>query len=179
MHRQYLPLADLDGRAGNGLYLGGDGSAIGGAEAAVISGALAGTAALQDLGIASRTTNLAAWRRDLVRLRRFQRGLATAFAWPFQHVDELPDSVPICRCENITTGEIRQALRQPVGATEVNRMKAATRCGMGRCQGRFCGLAAAELTAAIMNRPDAALDRLRAQPPVKPLPIGAASSALL
>jgi thioredoxin reductase/bacterioferritin-associated ferredoxin len=181
VHRQYLPLADLDGRAGNGVYLAGDGSAIGGAEAAAVSGALAGTAALQDLGIApiTATTNLAARRRDLARLRRFQRGLATAFAWPFQHVAELPDSVPICRCENITAGEIRQALRQPVGAAEVNRMKAATRCGMGRCQGRFCGLAAAELTAAVMHRPDAVLDRLRAQPPVKPLPIGAASSAPL
>jgi NADPH-dependent 2,4-dienoyl-CoA reductase/sulfur reductase-like enzyme len=179
VHRQYLPVADIDGRAGEGIYLAGDGSAIGGAEAAALSGTLAGAAILHDLGLALAIPDIAAHRRDLARLRRFQRGLATAFAWPHRLAADLPDAVPVCRCEHITAGEVRQALRQTIGASEVNRVKAATRCGMGRCQGRFCGLAAAELTAAVMNRPDAPLDRLRAQPPVKPLPIGSVSGTPL
>ena len=45
---------------------------------------------------------------------------------------------------------------------------------MGRCQGRMCGAAAAELTASVLGRTDAPLDRLRAQPPVKPMPVGIA-----
>jgi len=55
--------------------------------------------------------------------------------------------------------------------SEVNRLKAITRCGMGRCQGRFCGLAAAELTAQTLGLPLEAVGRLRVQPPVKPLPL--------
>jgi hypothetical protein len=44
-----------------------------------------------------------------------------------------------------SAGKLRQSLREGFGPTEVNRLKAFTRCGMGRCQGRFYGLAAAEL----------------------------------
>jgi hypothetical protein len=47
---------------------------------------------------------------------------------------------------------------------------------MGRCQGRFCGAAAAELTASMLGRPHVPLDRLRAQPPVKPLPVALAEA---
>jgi len=53
----------------------------------------------------------------------------------------------------------------------VNRLKAITRCGMGRCQGRFCALAAAELTAQLRGVPLEAVGRLRVQPPIKPLPL--------
>jgi hypothetical protein len=49
-------------------------------------------------------------------------------------------------------------------------------CGMGRCQGRFCGLAAAELIAHARGLPLEAVGRLRAQPPVKPLPLNLAGN---
>jgi hypothetical protein len=42
---------------------------------------------------------------------------------------------------------------------------------MGRCQGRFCGLAAAEILAATLSVPIDQVGRLRGQAPVKPLPI--------
>lgn len=51
----------------------------------------------------------------------------------------------------------------------MNRSKAITRCGMGRCQGRFCGLPAAEMIAAELNMPLDQVGRLRAQAPAKPL----------
>jgi NADPH-dependent 2,4-dienoyl-CoA reductase/sulfur reductase-like enzyme len=171
VQRQYRPVVDRDGRAGRGIYLAGDGGTIGGAEAARVSGALAGAAILADLGVAAPAPDVAALRRSLRRLRRFQAGVAEAFAWPHAAAAALADAVVICRCENVTVGEVRQAIRQ--GASEANRVKAATRCGMGRCQGRFCGPALAELTAATP------LDRLRAQPPIKPLPIAAAQGAPL
>jgi hypothetical protein len=53
----------------------------------------------------------------------------------------------------------------------VNRLKAITRCGMGRCQGRFCGLASAEVTAQVLNMPLEAVGRSRGQAPVKPIPL--------
>jgi hypothetical protein len=42
---------------------------------------------------------------------------------------------------------------------------------MGRCQGRVCGAAAAEILAAELGLPVEAVGRLRGQPPVKPLPL--------
>jgi NAD(P)H-nitrite reductase large subunit len=111
-------------------------------------------------------------RREVARLRRFQRGLARAFAWPVDAIGDVDDHTMVCRCEGITAGELRASLRADFGPTEVNRLKAITRCGMGRCQGRFCGLAAAELTAHELNISLEAVGRLRGQPPVKPLPLG-------
>ena len=45
----------------------------------------------------------------------------------------------ICRCENITEGEIVEAIKRPVGALTVDGIKRRVRPGMGRCQGGFCG----------------------------------------
>ena len=42
---------------------------------------------------------------------------------------------------------------------------------MGRCQGRFCGLAGAEILAAERGVPVEAVGWLRGQAPVKPLPM--------
>jgi len=174
VHRQYLPVIDADGRAGQAIYLAGDGCAIGGAEAAAISGTLAGLAAARDLGLAVPQPDTATRHRRLARLHRFQHAAAGAFAWPWDDAASLADDVIVCRCENVRAGEIRQSLRRPIGVAELNRVKAATRCGMGRCQGRMCGPAAAELTAAMLGRTQAPLDRLRMQPPVKPFPIALA-----
>ncbi|MBE5775916.1 MAG: NAD(P)/FAD-dependent oxidoreductase [Clostridiales bacterium] len=44
----------------------------------------------------------------------------------------------ICRCEQVTEAEIRDALRRPVPARSLDGVKRRTRAGMGRCQGGFC-----------------------------------------
>ena len=44
----------------------------------------------------------------------------------------------ICRCENISKGEIIKAIHQPVPARSLDAIKRRTRAGMGRCQGGFC-----------------------------------------
>ena len=44
----------------------------------------------------------------------------------------------VCRCESITEGEIRAAIRAKVGARTLDGIKRRTRSGMGRCQGGFC-----------------------------------------
>ena len=44
----------------------------------------------------------------------------------------------ICRCEQITEGEIVSAIHSPVVPQSVNAIKNRTRAGMGRCQGGFC-----------------------------------------
>jgi len=80
----------------------------------------------------------------------------------------LPDHAVVCRCEGITAGELRAVVLQK-GAREANRAKAFSRVGMGRCQGRYCGHAGAEVIAAAAGCAVAEVGRLRTQAPVKPL----------
>lgn len=44
----------------------------------------------------------------------------------------------ICRCENISEGEIVDCIHRPVGATTIKAIKKRVRPGAGRCQGGFC-----------------------------------------
>lgn len=44
----------------------------------------------------------------------------------------------ICRCEQITEGEILDAIHSPIVPTTIDAIKRRTRAGMGRCQGGFC-----------------------------------------
>ncbi|HPJ89516.1 MAG TPA: NAD(P)/FAD-dependent oxidoreductase [Thermotogota bacterium] len=44
----------------------------------------------------------------------------------------------VCRCEEISKGEIRDALHSPIPVKTVDGVKRRVRAGMGRCQGGFC-----------------------------------------
>ncbi|HEM8515771.1 TPA: (2Fe-2S)-binding protein, partial [Burkholderia cepacia] len=111
--------------------------------------------------------------RTLARVGAFRAGLEAAFAPPVEQAARCADDTIVCRCEEVDAGTLRRCVRDGA-ATELNRLKALTRVGMGRCQGRMCGDAAALLLAAETGRPLADVGRLRAQPPVKPFPISAA-----
>ncbi|WID98958.1 NAD(P)/FAD-dependent oxidoreductase [Bosea vestrisii] len=174
--RLYLPKIDGLGRARPGLYLAGDGVRIGGADAAEASGALAAHAILADLGQPQDIAVVRRLARQVERLRAFQRGLARAFAWPAAQIAALPDSVMLCRCENVRIGEVRTVMAKELGPIEVNRVKAMTRCGMGRCQGRVCGPALQEIVAAKAGCDGAAVGRLRGQAPIKPIALAAAGN---
>jgi glycerol-3-phosphate dehydrogenase len=45
----------------------------------------------------------------------------------------------LCRCEEVSKGEIIDSLRRPVPCDTVDGVKRRVRPGMGRCQGGFCG----------------------------------------
>jgi NADPH-dependent 2,4-dienoyl-CoA reductase/sulfur reductase-like enzyme/Fe-S-cluster-containing hydrogenase component 2 len=47
-----------------------------------------------------------------------------------------PDTAVVCRCERITAGEIREAIRN--GVRDMNQLKALTRAGMGACGSKTC-----------------------------------------
>lgn len=169
--RQWLPRADGHGRSSvSKVYLAGDGARILGAEAAETSGGLAALALLEDFGHAVNAGDVPRLRRRLDTLERFATGLAQAFPWPAQQVEQLTDDTVVCRCEAVTVGELRRVIAQ-TGAVECNHAKAASRVGMGRCQGRYCGNAVAEIIAHATELPLEQVGRLRGQAPVKPLPM--------
>ncbi|MBC8732629.1 NAD(P)/FAD-dependent oxidoreductase [Paraburkholderia sp. UCT2] len=173
--QQWLPQIDADGRSSiKGIYLAGDGARVRGADAAERSGRLAALAALQDHGMP--VDGVERLRAELVRFTRFAAGLREAFPWPSKFAASLPDETIVCRCEAITAGELRRVVRA-TGAKEANRAKAFSRVGMGRCQGRYCGHAGAEIIAAAASVPLSSVGRLRGQAPVKPLPVALTEEA--
>jgi NADPH-dependent 2,4-dienoyl-CoA reductase/sulfur reductase-like enzyme len=168
-----LPRHDGTGRTEvRGVYLAGDGAGIAGADAAELAGRRAALAVLQDRGVAIDPARCRALDAQLARMRKFRVILDSAFPFPAELAAKMPDDTVLCRCESITAGTLRAAARSGP-APEINRAKALTRVGMGRCQGRVCGPAAAEVLAAALGVPVEQVGSLRAQPPIKPVPITA------
>jgi len=54
-----------------------------------------------------------------------------------EFVPQPDDDILICRCEEITKGEIRQAVHD--GMFTIEEIRRYLRCGMGLCQGQTCG----------------------------------------
>lgn len=58
----------------------------------------------------------------------------------------------ICKCENITEGEIIDTIHRNIGAKTVDGVKRRCRPGMGACQGTFCGPKIQEILARELNK---------------------------
>ncbi|RMR09162.1 Pyridine nucleotide-disulfide oxidoreductase protein [Pseudomonas savastanoi pv. glycinea] len=166
---QWLLDVDEAGRTSvSGVYAAGDGAKIRGADAAEQAGRLAALAVLQDLKLPVDVAVMQTQTRQLAVMDRFRVGLAEAFPWPSAQARALPDEAIVCRCEMISAGELRGVVREK-GACEVNRAKAFSRVGMGRCQGRYCSQAGAEVIAAEAGVAVELVGRQRGQAPIKPL----------
>jgi len=169
--RNWTPRRDAAGRSSvPGVYVAGDGAAIAGADAAELAGERAALALLEDIDhphVAQRARTLEA---QLAANSRLRTALERAFPFPEDWAQGIADDTVVCRCEEVTAGTLRQAVND-TAAQELNRLKALTRVGMGRCQGRMCGAAAAEVLAHACGRSPAEVGRLRNQPPVKPVPV--------
>jgi thioredoxin reductase len=128
------------------LYAAGDGGGVLGVAAAPIAGTLAALSTAHDLGRLSgsdyreRAQRIA---RRRSRVERFGRAIGRLTAPRSTAVSGIPDETTVCRCEDVTAGELRTAIAR--GASEMNALKSATRCGMGPCGGRMCGDGAAAL----------------------------------
>lgn len=154
----------------DGLAVAGDGATIGGNLAAEQSGRIAALGALTRLGILddkARNKKARPARKSLKAEMRVRPFLETLFR-PADHM-RVPkdDSTIVCRCEEITVGDIRQAV--DLGCTGPNQLKSFSRCGMGPCQGRFCGLTVTELMADLTGKPASEVGYYRLRAPVKPL----------
>ncbi len=169
--RQWAPERTAAGRSSvPGIYLPGDGARICGADVAELQGTRTALSLLEDLGHGIDKREVARLERALARQARFRHALDAAYPFPAHLLDAIGDAEIVCRCEGITAGALRQAARDK-DAGELNRAKALTRIGMGRCQGRVCGEAAAELLARACGAEIESIGRLRGQPPVKPIPL--------
>jgi len=177
LNQQWLPRRDAAGRSSlPNVYLAGDGSGIAGADAAELGGRRAALALLEDLGHTVDQQEVRRIQAATNRIGHFRRGLERAFAPPVHWARKAADETIVCRCEEVSAGALRESVHVG-GVKEMNRMKALCRVGMGRCQGRICASAAAEILSQETGLPIDHVGRWRSQPPIKPIPVAAALAA--
>ncbi|WP_248768231.1 NAD(P)/FAD-dependent oxidoreductase [Pseudomonas sp. MWU12-2345] len=152
-----------------GVFIAGDGGAIGGVQVALLEGRLAGLAIAARSGKidGQRLQELAMPYRKALRQQRAARPLIDALYRPQQQNRIPADEVIVCRCEEVSAGEIRRHVE--LGCLGPNQAKAFGRCGMGPCQGRLCGLSVTEIIAGHRQVPAAEVGYYRIRSPLKPI----------
>ncbi len=126
--RDAVHVDELQRTSVEGIFGAGECTGIGGVDAALIQGRIAGYAASGRLDRA----------RSLFARRNASRHFAAALNRAFELRSELkrlpqPDTI-VCRCEDVTYEKLQSV-------SSFRAAKLHTRCGMGPCQARICGAA--------------------------------------
>lgn len=148
------------------IWVSGDARRIGGGDAAIAHGRHVAQAIISasDSSTAGALKQTASDVRETLASRpfidkAFPPGLAAAAP---------DDETIVCRCEEISAGELRAEIRG--GRHDMNSIRGVLRCGMGACQGRSCAITLARLLAEVDASPVAPAP-FRSRPPVRPLPL--------
>ncbi|WP_175719466.1 NAD(P)/FAD-dependent oxidoreductase [Burkholderia anthina] len=175
----WRPQCDARGRSSVAhVWIAGDGAGIGGAQAAALAGEVSALDIAAALGALDRQAQHARERpvRHALRRHLAVRPLLDALYTPGAGLRRPDGDTIVCRCEEITAGEIRELAA--LGCQGPNQMKAFTRCGMGPCQGRWCGTTVGELIADVQQRDVGDVGHYRIRAPIKPVTVGEMADAL-
>ncbi len=156
-----------------GIAVAGDGAGIGGAEMAEAQGRIAALAAAEALGKIGAEAARLLVAAERARVRRFAQGRAflDALYLPAREIRMGAAEAMACRCEEVSVARVRETVTA-LGVQGPNQLKAYLRCGMGPCQGRFCGLTVGEIIADVRGVSVAEVGYYRLRPPVKPITVG-------
>lgn len=157
-----------------GVFVAGETTGVGGADKALIEGKIAALACAARRGHLSPAA-IRVHLGPLLPQRRHYRSLAVLLNATFRPPSELhalvTDDTVLCRCEEVTAGEVRAALQ--AGITQLDALKTCTRLGQGLCQGRFCGPLVADFVAREADCTAADVGAYTIRPPIKPIPLEA------
>ena len=168
----WQPVTDAWGRMGETrIYVAGDSRAIVGAQASAVQGRLVALGVAERLGVVTDIARRTAPLRRQFRRHTHIRPFLDALYRP-SNENRIPqaNSVVVCRCEEVTAGQVRQYVE--LGCLGPNQTKAFGRCGMGPCQGRFCGLTVTEIIAQTRGVEPREVGYYRIRPPIKPVMLG-------
>ncbi|MEV0951307.1 NAD(P)/FAD-dependent oxidoreductase [Promicromonospora sp. NPDC050249] len=126
-----------------GVWAAGEVTGIGGADAALAEGTVAGTAAA---GGDTGTGAARAAGRARTRARGFAARIEAAHGIRGGWTGWLRDDTVVCRCEETTYGRVREVV-ELTGSREPRSVKLTSRAGLGPCQARMCGRTLQELLA--------------------------------
>ncbi len=83
------------------------------------------------------------------------------------YLPEPDDDLIICRCEEISKGEIRRAIHD--GMYAVPEIRRYLRAGMGLCQGQTCGRLVKNILQQELSRPVPLEEEATARAPMRPI----------
>jgi NADPH-dependent 2,4-dienoyl-CoA reductase/sulfur reductase-like enzyme len=161
----------------DGIHAAGEITAIGGAAKSLTEGRLAAISILLRMELL-KSGDVRAEISALKKMRQQQMAFARYFnaqctfgpdyltGW----IRSLPDEIPVCRCEEVSLGDLRRAVAE--GFDTPAGVKKATRCGMGICQGSTCKTILLEVLTALTGKPLAHIPLPSVRMPVKPVYLG-------
>lgn len=82
------------------------------------------------------------------------------------YVEEADDDLLVCRCEEVTKGEIRRVIHS--GLLTIEELRRFLRCGMGLCQGQTCGGLTRRLVAKELHVPVTDIEVATSRSPMRP-----------
>jgi NAD(P)H-nitrite reductase large subunit len=155
-----------------GIFVAGDGAGVAGVLVARCEGMIAGLYAAVHAGIISKKQaeqSALISRKKLSSLRKFRHTLDRVYPIPSSLYGNITDDTLVCRCEGVTAGTIRQAIKD--GTTDFNDIKKRTRAGMGYCQGTNCLPTIAAIIAREFGLKEKDIGLMTTRPPAKPIPL--------
>ena len=170
----WQPCQDVFGQTSQkGVRVAGDGGGISGSIAAEASGTLAALGAAHALGRISQDQrdNLARAPNRVLHAERRIRPFLDALYCPPDWITAPSGSTIVCRCEEVTAEQIAGMTK--LGCLGPNQTKFFSRCGMGPCQGRVCGLAVTAILARELGKTPDLVGAFRIRSPLKPIPLAA------
>ncbi|HLU26940.1 MAG TPA: NAD(P)/FAD-dependent oxidoreductase [Glycomyces sp.] len=153
---------DVDQRTSvDDVYAAGEITGIGGVDAALVEGRIAGHRAaggdVADLGPALRRRRAAA---DLARRIEAAHGVRPGWtSW-------MREDTLVCRCEEVSYGRLRD-VAAATSQTSLRSLKLTTRAGLGICQARMCGRTVEALTGVDPTRAADTSDRRPLAAPIR------------
>jgi len=171
----WIPTRDADLRTSvAGVFAAGDGAGVGGSRFALTEGRIAGIMAARELGKLTpeeAERRAGGHRRRLRGLSRFRAELNDAYAVGDGLYELAQPDTPICRCEERTLNDLHALIAG--GIDDPNIVRARSRIGMGRCQGRNCASSVAATISTRLGRPLEAVPPLSVRAPVRPILLSA------
>jgi NADPH-dependent 2,4-dienoyl-CoA reductase/sulfur reductase-like enzyme len=159
-----------------GVFAAGEVMGVAGAQPAMLSGELAGLSAVSSLGYPVSQARINSVVRKLRRARKFGHGLGHLFAPPRELAGLVRDDTVLCRCEEVTFRQIREACAE--GARSAYGSKIWTRAGMGRCQGRMCRMTITQILARETGRSVEDIGFNCPRVPIRPTPLADVLAAM-
>ena len=152
----------------SGIFAAGEITGIAGATKAVTEGKLAALSILLKLKKISndtffaQTTQLKKARKQHLRFGEY---FNAQHKIPSELIRSIADETIVCRCEDITMGEIKSAVLK--GCATLDAVKKTVRTGMGICQGRTCAPTIYEVIASLKRTPIDQISPLSVRTPLK------------
>lgn len=109
--------------------------------------------------------------KKLTKKRRYHLAFAHYFNSLYRPAPEtlldIPDDTIVCRCEDITIGEIKKGIQ--CGYDNPMALKSGMRISMGNCQGRTCGPVVYDIVNAVTGQDPEKSGPFNVRPPLKPV----------